>query len=168
MQHGADVAHATITVTCTVPTIADNGAWNASVLVLDDEGISAYRYDGLGVILPFTVVGGSEDHSPPQLVSSSIDPSAGSPTSTFTITAKFNDQTGLDIDAANIHNVAHSADYLACGEPQVSSASTTYTVVWACTGASGHTSAGSYAVYVNVEDLLHNWVAYQLGSIAVS
>jgi hypothetical protein len=170
-KQGADVAHASITVTCTVPTIASNGTWTAYAFVEDNAGSTQYSYPGTEVTLPFTVVSGSDDHSPPQFVSSATDPTTIHPATPFTLTMVFTDQSGVTLDATNIDGVAHpSYQYLGCDDAnaQITTVGTTTTIVESCGGQAGPVPVGQYNVFVNVRDGLNNWVGDQIPSITVS
>jgi hypothetical protein len=171
MNRGADVTRATITVTCIVPTIANNGTWQAFATVLDSAGAAGYSYPGTGVTLPFTVTGGSDDHSPPQLVSSSTNPTTIHPDTPFTLTMVFTDQSGVSLDATNIDGaVDPNSTYLECDDSnaQITTVGTTTTIVESCSGVAGHTPLGQYDVFVNVRDGLNQWVGEQIPNITVS
>jgi hypothetical protein len=167
----ADVTRATVTVTCTVPTIANNGIWQAFVSIADNAGAAHYSYPGLGVTLLFTVVGGSDDHSPPQFVSSSTNPTTVHPDTKFTLTMQFTDQSGVSLDATNIDGVAEpNSTYLVCDDSnaQITTVGMTTTIEESCSGVAGHTPLGQYSVFINVTDGLGHWVGDQIDNITVT
>ena len=80
MDRSADQTSATFTITCHVPTFANNGVWDLTVTVDDD-------FTGLNVHLPFQVVGGTDDTKPPHLESIATDPPViTTTTGNFTLT----------------------------------------------------------------------------------
>jgi hypothetical protein len=171
MDQGPDVTHATITVTCIVPTIANNGTWQAFATVDDNAGAAHFSYPGLGVTLPFTVVGGSDDHSPPLFVSSSTDPTTIHPDTRFSLTMVFTDQSGVSLDATNIDGAGVPGyQYLGCDDSnaQLTTVGTTTTIVESCGGQAGPVPLGQYNMFVNVTDGLGHWVGDQIPSITVS
>jgi hypothetical protein len=170
MAHGADVDRATITVTCSVPTFADNGTWQVEATVNDSSADTQYSYPGTATVLSFTVVGGSNDTSPPHLDSWSINPTPVHPSSTFTLTAQFTDPSGVSAFYVAIPNVIDPTNYLQCSfDPQITVVSPTPTsFAWSCNGVAGHTTPGLYSGYIRVGDQLGHAVNAPINNITVS
>lgn len=90
-----DLTRATITFACELPELVSNGTWTLSYLL----NYVAPTDNPFGPAPPrpstvtFDVVGGSDDVSPPTLVSYEISPEVISRTAPFTVTALVSDDT---------------------------------------------------------------------------
>ena len=87
--------HVLITITCPVPVYATNGTWEIDVVVSDHVGPWTdypFQYtQETSRLVPFEVVGGTEDHGPPQLVHYATEPATVTQATTFTLTMRLRD-----------------------------------------------------------------------------
>jgi len=89
-----DPTDSTVTVSCPVPAYASNGTW--SVRLRLNDGQPQANLPGVTTMLSYDVVDGTDDTSPPQLVSSQTSPSVVNPSTTFTLTARVSDQAPVN------------------------------------------------------------------------
>ncbi len=85
--------HATVAVTCQVPTYASNGAWRVEIAVADVLPNTVPTVQPLITKIPFDVEGGSDDRTPPKLVSYSLDTPVVHQETTFNLSMRFHDDT---------------------------------------------------------------------------
>lgn len=170
MDQGADITLATFTVTCMVPTFANNGTWVVTVNIADSAG-GAY-FTGTNVKLPFTVVGGSTDTAPPHLVSFATNPTQLHTNSVFTLTARFSDPSGFALTGSpsiELTKVGSPYSYMQCGGPQFAVVSPTLTdVTWSCAAIPGTTETGIFHGYISTIDGLGHTGTSEMTNITVS
>lgn len=90
-----DLTRATITIACVLPELASNGTWTLSYR-LNYTPLTDYPFQPpppLPYTETFEVAGGSDDVSPPTLVSYSISPEVVTRGTPFTVTARVRDDS---------------------------------------------------------------------------
>ena len=163
-QH-AELGHAAVTVSCPVPTFASNGAWQADITVYDKPGDpNGYFFPGLRTRLPFDVIGGVDDVSPPSLVSYRTDPAVVRQDTVFTLTVRLRDdappvELGSYSGTFSFLKVLAPNSFLACSEPVATPVSPTDTdVAVTCTpgdyNALGSAEVGPHRAVAPVRDAL--------------
>ena len=96
MTPGIDAAHATVTLTCALPSFASNGTWKADLTVYD-VAEPGFNYVGLRTFPSFEVTGGVDDQSPPTLVSYQTNPTVIGQTTEFTFTMRVHDDAPVTL-----------------------------------------------------------------------
>lgn len=132
-----DPTDATVTVACPVPMYASNGTWSVQLRL--NDGPPQANLPGITTRLDFDVAGGTDDVSPPQLVSSRTSPSVVNPSTTFTLTTRVSDQAPVEpgrIGGAPIFNLAKPftlGSAFFCRDAAVTPVSTTESdISWRC------------------------------------
>jgi hypothetical protein len=83
------MTHVLVTVTCTVPSFASNGAWRLEMLIHDTT--PPLLQPGISAQVRFEVAGGTDDRRGPELVSHSIVPAVVDQETSFVLSARLRD-----------------------------------------------------------------------------
>ena len=154
------------TVSCVLPASAPNGSWSASIDVI------ASGYAGASVTVPFEVVGGTDDTTPPRLTVVTGPPASIIPGSSFPLVFRVED-ANLG-PASKIKDLSFylptlgSSYWFYCLDPVATSVSPTVeetTVICTTTGGQGW---GRYVDQIELTDAygrtsttgLEAWVAF--------
>ena len=168
LEHpGADLTHATITIACVLPALVSNGTWTLSYQINYSQPTDSI----FGAPPPppstvtFEVVGGSDDVSPPTLVSYHTSPEVITRGTPFTVTARVRDDSPVFIGTWNSPNSGQllfsSRDFEnTCREATLTPVSATEAdVVFSCGGGwIGPVGplTGQVSGYMWVRDALYN------------
>ncbi len=175
LEHpGDDLTQATITIACVLPALVSNGTWTLGYRL----NYTVPTFYPLGAPPPprphtvtFEVVGGSDDVSPPTLVSFHTSPEVITRGTPFTATARVHDDAPIVLGVWNAPNSANvtfdSSGYSnSCGEATLTPVSATEAeVVVSCDGSwigivgplTGQVSGSLW-----VQDALYNTAELQL------
>ena len=93
---GIDAMHATVTLTCALPTFASNGTWQAD-LTIYDVAEPGFAYAGLHTFPSFEGTGGVDDRSAPTLVNYQTTPTVIGQTTEFTLTMRVHDDAPVTL-----------------------------------------------------------------------
>lgn len=108
--HGDDTRRATITFACALPELVSNGTW-ALLYGINYSAPTDYPFQPPpppDSTATFEVIGGSDDVSPPTLVSYSISPGVITRGTPFTVTARVRDDSPMFMghwNSPNSHNI---------------------------------------------------------------
>jgi hypothetical protein len=169
MDRSDDQTTATFTVTCQVPTFANNGVWDLAVNIRDDYPT------GRDVHLPFQVVGGADDTSAPRFVSFTTDPAViTTATAQFTIATRYTDQAGVMpydpslVKIAKVGAPLGSDPTIICSflEAQIVAPATT-DLLWRCAVQTGRVQRGVQEGRFHVKDGLGHQVTSLITGIVV-
>ena len=104
LEHaGDDLTQATITISCVLPELVSNGTWTLSYR-LNYSPPTDYPFQAPPpppYTVTFDVVGGSDDVSPPTLVSFSTSPEVLTQGTPFTATARLRDDSPIYLGVSN-------------------------------------------------------------------
>lgn len=103
---GEDLTQATITIACVLPALVSNGTWTLSYR-LNYSSPTDYPFQPpppRPSTVTFEVVGGSDDVSPPTLVSYSTSPEVITRGTPFTVTARVRDDSSVILGIRNAPN----------------------------------------------------------------
>ena len=156
-----------ITITCPVPVYATNGTWEVDIVISDSSGpMNDYPFQfspETSRLVPFEVVGGTEDHGPPQLVHYETEPATVTQATTFTLTMRLRDEA-LPVDIRSWgapYFVKRFASYsvFVCRDRVVTPVSSTeLEMVWTCSpqydGQSRPTEVGVHRAVMTLTDAL--------------
>lgn len=157
--------HVLLTVACPVPEVALNGTWHLQLRI--NDGGAMENLPGLTTKIPFQVAGGSDDFSPPQLVSYQISPAVVDQTTSFTLTARVRDDSaifaglaGQNGDFAFVKPFAQNSSFY-CQDPVHTPVSATEVdVVVQCHpgnyNTAGRSEVGLHRTYMPVRDVHNN------------
>jgi hypothetical protein len=173
---GVEVGHATVELTCDVPTPASNGTWNVEVRILDwpgpDAAVPGTSYPGLETLIPFEVGGGVDDRTPPQIVEWKVEPVPVRADTPITLTMRLHDDVSVvDPPAAYgsraFGKVGAPWSAFRCGPQTITAVSATESIVTStCSpvyqGVPGAIEPGRYVADMPVADALGNWETTEL------
>lgn len=164
---GDDLTHATITIACALPELVSNGTWTLSYR-LNYFPPTDYPFQAPPPppsTVTFEVVGGSDDVSPPTLVSYSVSPEVVDRAAPFTVTARVRDDSPMILGVWNSPNsknitFAGSSFSKTCRNGTLTPVSATEAdVVYSCDGGwIGPVGplTGRVTGYLSVRDALYN------------
>lgn len=93
---GDDLTRATVTIACALPALVSNGTWTLSYSLNYSQLFNPYQPPPPPPsTVTFEVLGGSDDVSPPELVSYSISPEVITRGTPFTVTARVSDDSPI-------------------------------------------------------------------------
>ena len=110
LEHpGEDLTHATITIACALPALVSNGTWTLSYrlnysVATTDNPFPVQAPPPPPSTVTFEVVGGSDDVSPPTLVSYHTSPEVVTRGTPFTVTARVRDDSAIFLGVWNAPN----------------------------------------------------------------
>jgi hypothetical protein len=169
LEHpGEDLTHATITIACSLPALVRNGTWTLTyrlnyLVPTTDNPFQAPPPPPSTVT--FEVAGGSDDVSPPTLVSYHTSPDVVTRSTPFTVTARVRDDSAIVLGAWNAPNskyLTFSSSHFSntCSQGTLTPVSATEAdVVYSCDGSwIGPVGPVTEQVsgIVSVRDALHN------------
>jgi hypothetical protein len=169
LEHpGGDLTQATITIACELPELVSNGTWTLSYRINyfppTDAPFQAPPPPPSTVT--FEVVGGSDDVSPPTLVSYSTSPEVITRGTPFTVTARVRDDSPMLLGVWNSPNSRRitfigSGFSNTCSDGTLTPVSATEAdVVYSCDGGwigpVGAPLTGQVSGNVSVRDALYN------------
>ncbi|MGB3410237.1 MAG: hypothetical protein WBA45_03495 [Microthrixaceae bacterium] len=140
---GGDLTHATITINCALPALVSNGTWTLSYRpnYLPPTDYPFQSPPPPPSTVTFEVVGGSDDVSPPTLVSYHTSPEVVTRGTPFTVTARVRDDSPVFLglwNAPNSKNITFSGSSYSntCREATLTPVSATEAdVVYSCDGS---------------------------------
>lgn len=164
---GDDTTMATITIACALPALVSNGTWTLSYLLnyLPPTDYPFGPPPPLPSTVTFEVVGGSDDVSPPTLVSYQTSPEVITRGTPFTVTARVRDDSPIFLgvrNSPNSQNITFSGSGFSntCREATLTPVSVTEAdVVFSCNGGwIGPVGplTGQVVGNLSVRDALHN------------
>ena len=107
------------TLECDLPTFLSSGTWQLEVTVIDEVDPD-YTIPGASRFLPFEVVGGSDDHSPPVVLDHWTTPDVVLHGTEFTFTVRATDDTPpVDGGTFELRKIESPGTGIGCHRPVV-------------------------------------------------